>query len=47
MRQLPQNLLADGRHRIEFSCDADEFTYLLLLLCGQRRPPLEVTSLTA
>ncbi len=40
MCQLAQNLLADGCHFIEFSCRADEFAYLLLLLRGQRRPPL-------
>jgi hypothetical protein len=40
MRQLPQNLLADGYHFIEFGCHADEFTYLLLLLCRQHRLPL-------
>ena len=39
IRQLPQNLLADGCHFIEFGCHADEFTYLLLLLCGQHRLP--------
>jgi len=40
MRQLPQNLLADGCHFVEFGCHADEFTYLLLLLCRQNRLPL-------
>jgi hypothetical protein len=40
MRQLPQNLLANGLHPIEFSSDTDEFTYLPLLIRTQRRPPL-------
>jgi len=40
MRQLPQNLLTDRYHFIEFRRHADEFTYLLLLLRGQHHPPL-------
>ena len=40
MCQLPQNLLANGCHVVELCCCADEFTYLLLLPRGQRRPPL-------
>ncbi len=40
MCQLPQNLLANGCYVIELCCGADEFTYLLLLLCGRRSPPL-------
>ena len=40
MCQLPQNLLTDRCHFIEFRRHADEFTYLLLLLRGQHHPPL-------
>ena len=40
MCQLAQNLLADGCHAVELRCGADKFTYLLLLVSGQPRPPL-------
>lgn len=34
MCQLPQNLLADRCHFIEFTCRTDQFTYLLLFFRG-------------
>jgi hypothetical protein len=38
--KLPQNLLTYRCHSIKFACCRGEFTYLLLLLRGEYRPPL-------